>query len=186
MLFSEKRCSSALPNVKAQFLKQKIEPKPRCSPQPPKPLPQIFSNFRKLAWMNSIKFTNIWTVAIWPHHGADVMREPADQVRWLWCGVQHQSFRSIVFEPDEVQKNQAEAHTSCQRLCFRFVPPIKQRPPNPWPANHAWALPNGRWQQVNETLKAMATCQRRPIIPISFCTDNNKIMPQLDHFHAPN
>jgi len=47
------------------------------------------------------------------------MREPADQVRWLWCGVQHQSFRSIVFEPDEVQKNQAEAHTSCQRLCFR-------------------------------------------------------------------
>ena len=89
------------------------------------------------------------------------------------------------FEPDEVQINQAEAHTSCQRLCFRFVPPIKQRPPNPWPANHAWALPNGRWQQVNETLKAMATCQRRPIIPISFCTDNNKIMPQLDHFHAP-
>jgi hypothetical protein len=27
---------------------------------------------------------------------------------------------------------------------------IKQWPPNPWPANHAWALPNGRWQQVDE------------------------------------
>lgn len=169
-------------------------------------LPQTFAQIRKSSSMNSIKFVHLRSNAsdvffmnfIWTLQYGLIMEEMSCARRsgemvvvWRAAPIIQVNVSSLTkFRQTKQKLTPAASGTRttltaagvCFRLCYKTMTAQSMASKSCVGVTKR-LMATGEWKHW--TLKAMVTCQRRPIIPISFCTDNKIIMPQLDHFHAP-